>query len=222
MCPHLRIAGGVRAILTYADRLSRHGHAVTVVVPAKGLLGAWWRNVRGTGPDWVPGFGPRVCWVRELSARNLPDGDITLLNAKADKFAVFVRRVATQVFSQLRLSGWEHLNASDLAGLTGFSTVVAVMDKQGHFVSAAIEAGSGSGRFDAVLLQASRNGTRDGNPPAEAAATDGNIRFVFKSKSWSRLAVNPRFIDKMSNSLKVVCISLVCFFNLMSFFHTLQ
>src|SRR6266851_5259182 len=26
LCPHLRIAGGVRAILTYADRLARRGH----------------------------------------------------------------------------------------------------------------------------------------------------------------------------------------------------
>jgi len=31
LCPHLRIAGGVRAILTYADRLAGLGHAVTVV-----------------------------------------------------------------------------------------------------------------------------------------------------------------------------------------------
>ena len=35
LAPHLRIAGGVRAILTYADRLAGRGHDVTVVVPAK-------------------------------------------------------------------------------------------------------------------------------------------------------------------------------------------
>ena len=36
---------------------------------------------------------------------NLPDGDITLLNTKADHFAVFVRRVAARVFAALRSSG---------------------------------------------------------------------------------------------------------------------
>jgi len=50
LCPHLRIAGGVRAILIHADRLARRGHAVTVVVPVKGALAAWWRNRVHTGP----------------------------------------------------------------------------------------------------------------------------------------------------------------------------
>src|SRR5690606_20546577 len=45
---------------------------------------------------------------------SLPDGDITLLNTKANQFAVFVRRVATQVFGELRLTGWESLLASDI------------------------------------------------------------------------------------------------------------
>ncbi|MEK6666758.1 MAG: hypothetical protein AABZ20_10075, partial [candidate division NC10 bacterium] len=54
-CPHVRIAGGVRAILTYADRLARRGHEVTVVVPARDVARAWWRNIRRTGPDWIPG-----------------------------------------------------------------------------------------------------------------------------------------------------------------------
>ena len=43
---------------------------------------------------------------------NLPDGDITMLNTKANRFAVFVRRVATQVFGQLRTSGWSQLKFS--------------------------------------------------------------------------------------------------------------
>ena len=34
LCPHVRVAGGVRAILTYADRLALNGHDVEVVVPA--------------------------------------------------------------------------------------------------------------------------------------------------------------------------------------------
>ena len=39
LCPHLRIAGGVRAILTYAERLARCGHAVTVIYLTRGERG---------------------------------------------------------------------------------------------------------------------------------------------------------------------------------------
>ena len=81
VCPHVRIAGGVRAILTYADRLAHRGHAVTVVVPAKGAVRAWWRNLKGVGPDWIPGLRPRVRWVASLSAPDLPDGDVIVATA---------------------------------------------------------------------------------------------------------------------------------------------
>jgi len=79
--PHVRIAGGVRAILTYADRLARRGHDVTVVIPAKGVLRAWWGNLTGAGPDWIPGFTPHVRWAADLSAPNLPDGDVVVATA---------------------------------------------------------------------------------------------------------------------------------------------
>jgi len=81
LCPHLRIAGGVRAILTYADRLAARGHEVTLVVPAKHALTAWWRNRRSVGPAWIPGFRPSVMWVREWSATNLPQGDALVATA---------------------------------------------------------------------------------------------------------------------------------------------
>jgi glycosyltransferase involved in cell wall biosynthesis len=80
LCPHLRIAGGVRAILTYADRLAGRGHAVEVIVPARGL-GGLRRRWRGEGPAWVPGFRPRVRWVRRWRAERLPDADVLLATA---------------------------------------------------------------------------------------------------------------------------------------------
>ena len=46
LAPHVRIAGGVRAILTYADRLAGRGHEVSVIVPAGGAVKAWWRQSR--------------------------------------------------------------------------------------------------------------------------------------------------------------------------------
>ena len=77
----MRIAGGVRAILTYADRLVARGHDVTLLVPARGALRAMWANVRRHGPDWVAGFRPRVRWVSRWRAAALPDGDAVLATA---------------------------------------------------------------------------------------------------------------------------------------------
>jgi glycosyltransferase involved in cell wall biosynthesis len=75
LCPHLRIAGGVRAILVHADRLARRGHDVTLVVPARRALTAWWRNRFPRGPEWMPSMQARVQWVPEWSAAALPEGD---------------------------------------------------------------------------------------------------------------------------------------------------
>jgi len=81
LAPHIRIAGGVRAILTYADRLAGRGHDVTVLVPAKRSWRAWFRNVRGEGPDWVPGFRARVRWVSAWDPARLPSADALIATA---------------------------------------------------------------------------------------------------------------------------------------------
>jgi glycosyltransferase involved in cell wall biosynthesis len=88
LCPHLRIAGGVRAILTYADRLTAEGHQVTVVVPAKSRGRAWWRSFTGAGPDWIPGFRARVEWVDRWRPSTLPDGDAIVATAWQSAAAV--------------------------------------------------------------------------------------------------------------------------------------
>jgi len=95
LCPHLRIAGGVRAILTHADRLAARGHVVTLVVPERRRFGAWWRARFGRGvglraagggaardsdpsggePAWMPGLRARVMRVTDWDASRLPDGD---------------------------------------------------------------------------------------------------------------------------------------------------
>jgi len=81
LAPHVRIAGGVRAILTYADRLSRRGHDVTVVVPAKHPWSAWVRNVQEQGPDWIADFRPRIRWVSRWDPARLPAGDALVATA---------------------------------------------------------------------------------------------------------------------------------------------
>ncbi len=81
LSPHLRIAGGVRAILTYADRLAGRGHDVTLVVPARGAVRAAWRNVRGARADWMPRLRARVQWVGRWQPDALPDGDALVATA---------------------------------------------------------------------------------------------------------------------------------------------
>jgi glycosyltransferase involved in cell wall biosynthesis len=81
LAPHLRIAGGVRAILMYADRLTGLGHEVTLVLPAGGRGAAWWRNARGTAPEWMPGLRARIVWVGRWSAQALPSGDAVVATA---------------------------------------------------------------------------------------------------------------------------------------------
>lgn len=117
----------------------------------------------------------------------LPDGDITLLNAKANKFAVFVRRVATRVFSKLRASGWESLSPADISRMKDFSTIYAVLSPEGKLLKVSVGAPSGSSRFDQVLRDAVETGATDPHPPPGAFAADGNVHFIFKAKSWSQI-----------------------------------
>jgi len=81
LCPHLRIAGGVRAILTYADRLTAAGHQVDVVVPAKSRARAFWRSMMAARPAWIPGFRARVVWVDRWRPSVLPDADVLVATA---------------------------------------------------------------------------------------------------------------------------------------------
>ncbi len=71
----------MRAILTYADRLAARGHDVTVLVPVRRPWQAWWRNIHGRGPDWVPGFRPWVQWMPDLSPESVPVGDVVVATA---------------------------------------------------------------------------------------------------------------------------------------------
>ncbi len=81
LCPHLRIAGGVRAILTYADRLAARGHAVELVVPARGYLRTLRRRLGGHRPGWMPGFRPAVRWVDQWRPERLPAADVVVATA---------------------------------------------------------------------------------------------------------------------------------------------
>ena len=123
---------------------------------------------------------------------NLPDGDITLLNTKADKFAVFVRRVATNVFGQIRQSGWETMSPGDVRRIGEFASVRAVLSPKGELLRVSLETSSGSKRFDEVLVSAVKAGARDPNPPVAAKSDDGNFHFIFRSKCWTQFGSSAR------------------------------
>ena len=123
---------------------------------------------------------------------SLPDGDITLLNAKANTYAGFVRRVAVQVFTQLRTQGWEQLSRREIQQLQDFTTIEAVLSPTGKFIRLQLIGGSGSVSFDSVVKLSVQSGAQDPNPPEGARAADGNIHFIFKARSWAAAAFNPR------------------------------
>jgi TonB family protein len=149
--------------------------------------------------DYQPFRSPSISQLFTGSAGNadflpnVPDGDVTLLNAKADRFAVFVRRVALQVFAELRRRNWQQLPAAELGRIRGFTKVIATMNRNGELTRVEILDSSGSEPFDRVLEQSARAGTWDRNPPPAAAGPDGNFRFFFEARSWGQFGgPNPR------------------------------
>jgi len=125
------------------------------------------------------------------SADNLsrvPDGSVTMLNAKADRFAVFVRRVAYRVFATLRETGWQSLSASHIRAIGRPVIVIAELTPAGRVISTTIQQPSGSSRFDGLVESAVKRSVSDPNPPEGALAADGRIRFIFQSRSTVSVA----------------------------------
>ena len=86
------------------------------------------------------------------------DGDITLLNTKADRHAVFVHRVALQVFNSLRRSSWNDISGRRLNQLKGFAKVEAIMSVSGELLEVRLLASSGVPEFDKLLIKAAQEG----------------------------------------------------------------
>jgi hypothetical protein len=130
-----------------------------------------WRTgrLRGGSLDFLPA-------VRE--------GDITLLNTKAEQFAPFVRRVAVRVFENFRILLRHSIDARRADAAEEFATIEAVMDKQGRLLSINTKDRSLNAALatDRNLQAATREGFFDRNPPPGAEANDGNIHFLFDAR----------------------------------------
>ncbi len=109
------------------------------------------------------------------------EGNITLLNTKAERFAPFVRRVAARVFQHLDIRLRQTARAGVASPGREYAVVEAVMDRQGRLVRARVVERQSTSTFgaDRVLLAVTTPETFfDANPPAGAEASDGNIHFL--------------------------------------------
>ncbi len=128
----------------------------------------WRGRGRGGSMDFLPA-------IRE--------GDVTLLNTKAEQFAPFVRRVALRVFGDFIML-LRRSYASGEVGAEEQVTVEAIMDKSGHLVSLTTKERSVTSALatDRSLQSALRDGFFDRNPPPGAESNDGNIHFMFMAR----------------------------------------
>lgn len=122
------------------------------------------------GPPGTPDFLPDV-----------QQGNLTLLNTKANRFAPFVRRVAHRVFQHLIIHQRKYLSTNDVVAAHGAVTLEVKLDAKGTLKDLIISSRSGSHSVDESLLKACENGAWDENPPAEAKNADGYIHFIFRS-----------------------------------------
>ncbi len=92
LTPQIEIAGGVKIILGYADRLAKRGHNVTVICPEnnepnagrrrilKGYLRSFTRNLKRDRPHWIP-LSARLKFVPSPDEKFIPDADIIVASA---------------------------------------------------------------------------------------------------------------------------------------------
>jgi hypothetical protein len=113
----------------------------------------------------------------------LPDvrqGNFTLLNTKADRFAPFVRRVGLRVFQSFSMEFKQQIYAGNVPQGRDNVEIEAVMSPDGHRLEVYLKQRSGNLSSDRVLLGTlNDNIFFDQNPPAKAVAEDGRIHFVF-------------------------------------------
>jgi glycosyltransferase involved in cell wall biosynthesis len=81
LAPHIKIAGGTRAFLTYADLLAKKGHKVVVIVPMPNFLKRMAGNMLRRKPTWFKNFDARIKWVPDYNEKYIPDGDVVIATA---------------------------------------------------------------------------------------------------------------------------------------------
>jgi hypothetical protein len=131
------------------------------------------------GDPWRTG-GTRGATMDALPS--IREGDITLLNTKAEKFAPFVRRVAVRVFQNFLIMVGR--TSGEGGAPEEYAAVEAVMDHEGNLLKLVPQDRSISAALatDRSLQEAIREGFFDRNPPPGAEGADGYIHFAFQAR----------------------------------------
>jgi hypothetical protein len=125
----------------------------------------WADPGRRGAPDYLP---------------NVREGNLTMLNAKADRFAPFVRRVGLRVFQGFSMEFKSQIISGAVPAGKDNVQVEAVMSRDGKRMDVYLRQHNGDLSADRVLLGNLNDKIFfDENPPAEAVAADGRIHFVF-------------------------------------------
>jgi len=181
--PRIASLPGLDRLMPDALRLAEEGYGKQADVPPGEQVAqadqARRMQPRGADGLMIPSSGPIG------SMDFLPDvreGDITLLNTKAEVFAPFVRRVAMRVFQNFWISLKRDLVGSALA-TTETVEAEAIMDPAGEMIAFNVNQRSAriSLASDRRLQQACNVGFFDRNPPPGARAADGSIHFIMRT-----------------------------------------
>lgn len=73
---HMKIAGGVRAVLEYADLLKARGHEVVIIVENRNIIRRIIANLFHVKPYWFKNLRAQIIKIPSLDEHNIPDGDI--------------------------------------------------------------------------------------------------------------------------------------------------
>jgi len=136
------------------------------------------RDLLKHGDPWASGRGGTLDFLPDVR-----EGDITLLNTKAELFAPFVRRVGLRVFQNLVIFLRRDLAAARAA--TNEAVVAeAVMSPGGEMIGFEFKDRSATGSLgtDRNLQRACQEAFFDRNPPSGAEMADGNIHFLLSTQ----------------------------------------
>lgn len=122
---------------------------------------------------------------------DIKDGEITLLNTKASVYAVFVRRVAIQVFNQLKQSARYGITYNEVSSMQNPATITATLDANGKLLHADIAEKSSSQAFNKILLDSVKNKASDPHPPPAALNANNQYIFIFQSIMQSQRVRSP-------------------------------
>jgi colicin import membrane protein len=126
---------------------------------------------------------------------SIHEGDVTLLNTKAELFAPFVRRVAVRVFQHLEIALKQAARGRPGGSGREFAEVEAVMNRKGQMIDARLlqkESSTNLAAYRELLGATQPDIFFDANPPPGAEANDGNIHFILVVDLQVQSATDPR------------------------------